>query len=107
MTTIDVLKEMLEADKERLLSLNRRGSFFDAIAEEVQQRIDALTDAIRQLEWTPVSERFPTMEDTKDGYVMIYRVTGIESIKRYDEIQNTDATHWRALPAAPESEEGK
>lgn len=96
MNTIEVLKEMLRV-------MNLVGMLgYD------EDRIAALTEAIEQLEWIPISERLPEVNQQVLIFDDCFNVRCGDWLgdKFEDEYgyHATDVTHWMPLPEPPKGE---
>jgi len=112
--TIETLKWML---KEAVIDKIEHYYNDDPKAEQENDRcIAALTDAIRQLEWTPVSEKpekagvyIVSNDMEKANFLGIDEYHGQIEIMAYSKKHdkwstNSIVTHWRALPQPPEKD---
>jgi hypothetical protein len=63
MNTVDVLKDILDD-----LQLGKDWGVSQVLIDASDEKIAALTEAIKQLEWVPVTERTPD----NDGKVIVY-----------------------------------
>ena len=113
MNTIDVLKDILDD-----LQLGKDWGVSQVLIDASDEKIAALTNAIEQLEWVPVSGGLPKYTNDYNVVCVIGSMLGcfetvrtyrFEAIRgqqpcwivpdKYDEI--VKITHWRRLPQPP------
>ena len=109
MTELERAIQWLEG-LERLHIGDSESKHFSRLHKECAANCRVLLDALR---WVPCSERMPTEDDADEkGNVLCFWTDGaIETYQaRWVEEWNSDRnhkdkiTHWRPLPAPPESE---